>query len=109
MGESKMRFVKIPICNYEFNDPIKVVDFDLDKVTYYHDHVPYAEHPGMNQTIVLANEKTIIVNLPYGEFDVLMKRPLNPDQIQSVLNWMSEWDQLRDGIIPIRFKEDFSR
>lgn len=33
---------------------------------------------------------------------------LTPEQIEAVVAWMNEWEQLKDTVIPIRFKEDFS-
>jgi hypothetical protein len=35
-----------------------------------------------------------------------MKR-LDVDQIQTILEWMKGWEQIRDTVIPIRFKYDF--
>lgn len=29
--------------------------------------------------------------------------------VQNVVDWLNTWDQLRDGVIPIRFKEHFTR
>lgn len=34
-------------------------------------------------------------------------KPLTKDQINAVINWMNEWDQLKDTAIPIRFEEHF--
>lgn len=33
---------------------------------------------------------------------------LTKEQIQAVVDWMNEWDQLKNTSIPIRFKEDFT-
>jgi hypothetical protein len=32
---------------------------------------------------------------------------LTQDQIESIIDWMNSWEQLKDTIIPIRFREDF--
>jgi len=34
---------------------------------------------------------------------------LNQDQINTVLEWMDQWEQLKGSVIPIRFKGDFAR
>jgi len=34
--------------------------------------------------------------------------PFTPDQIETVIDWMNTWEQLKDTVIPIRFKEDFA-
>ena len=34
---------------------------------------------------------------------------LTQKQIESVVEWMNEWEQLKDTSIPIRFKEDFTK
>ncbi len=31
------------------------------------------------------------------------------NQIQTVIDWMNAWEQLRGTVIPIRFKEDFTK
>jgi hypothetical protein len=36
------------------------------------------------------------------------KNPLTIDQIETVIDWMNTWEQLKDTAIPIRFKEDFT-
>lgn len=35
-------------------------------------------------------------------------KPLTKDQIESVVQWLNSWDQLKDGVIPIRFKEYYT-
>lgn len=32
---------------------------------------------------------------------------LNQNQIEEVIEWLNTWDQLKNTVIPIRFKEDF--
>ena len=34
---------------------------------------------------------------------------LSKEQIESVIEWMNTWEQLKDTAIPIRFKEDFTK
>lgn len=34
--------------------------------------------------------------------------PFTIDQIETVIDWMNTWEQLKDTAIPIRFKEDFT-
>lgn len=34
---------------------------------------------------------------------------LTKDQIESVIEWMNTWEQLKDTAIPIRFKEDYTK
>jgi len=36
-------------------------------------------------------------------------KTLTEDQINDVIIWMNEWDQLKDTVIPIRFKEDWTK
>lgn len=36
------------------------------------------------------------------------KTPFTTDQIETVIDWMNTWEQLKDTAIPIRFKEDFT-
>ena len=45
----------------------------------------------------------ILVEIELHEMDNLTEK-----QIQLVIDWMNTWDQLRDTVIPIRFKDDFS-
>lgn len=33
---------------------------------------------------------------------------LTDEQINGVINWMNQWEQLKGTAIPIRFKEDFT-
>lgn len=69
-----MRFLKLPIVNYDFGErPFITVDFDLDKVNYYFNYVPYEGHPGMGTTMVLQGEKYVQVKMTYEEFDKLIK------------------------------------
>jgi len=35
-------------------------------------------------------------------------KPLTKQQIETVYNWLNEWEQLKDTAIPLRFKERFS-
>ena len=37
-----------------------------------------------------------------------MTTKLTPKQIEAVVNWMNDWEQLKGTSIPLRFKEDFS-
>ena len=32
---------------------------------------------------------------------------LTQDQIKAVIDWMNEWEQLKNTVIPIRFEEDW--
>jgi hypothetical protein len=34
-------------------------------------------------------------------------KPLTQDQIDAVIEWMNCWGQLKETVIPMRFKEDF--
>lgn len=34
---------------------------------------------------------------------------LTTDQIEAVVEWMNTWEQLKNTVIPIRFKEDFTK
>ena len=34
---------------------------------------------------------------------------LNKEQIQEVIDWLNKWSQLKNGVVPIRFKEDFEK
>jgi hypothetical protein len=34
---------------------------------------------------------------------------LTEDQINAVIDWMNNWEQLKDTVIPIRFKEDWTK
>lgn len=38
-----------------------------------------------------------------------MMKTLTQDQIQAVIDWMNNWDQLKGTSIPIRFKEDWMK
>jgi|GEM_PF-4338295 hypothetical protein len=38
-----------------------------------------------------------------------MTTQLTPEQIETVIEWMNEWEQLKNTVIPIRFKEDFMK
>lgn len=33
--------------------------------------------------------------------------PLSIEQIHEVSAWLNEWEQIKDSVIPVRFKEDF--
>lgn len=33
---------------------------------------------------------------------------LNKQQVEEVINWMNEWEQLKGTAIPMRFAEDFN-
>lgn len=37
-----------------------------------------------------------------------MTTPLTKEQIESVVAWMNEWEQIKDTAIPLRFREAFS-
>jgi hypothetical protein len=37
------------------------------------------------------------------------KNALTKDQIEMVIDWLNQWEQLKGGAIPIRFKEDFEK
>ena len=51
-------------------------------------------------------------NFPFGahkdlidDLHKMINVALTQDQMQAVLDWMNEWDQLKDTAIPLRFKE----
>ncbi len=35
--------------------------------------------------------------------------PLTTDQVNAVIYWMNQWEQLKGTSIPIRFRDDFSK
>lgn len=57
---------------------------------------------GVVEHIKAADE---IVDGPSNESD---PDPLTPAQIMSVVEWLNLYEQLRETVIPMRFKEDFS-
>ena len=36
-------------------------------------------------------------------------KTLTQDQIDAVIDWMNNWEQLKDTAIPLRFKEDWTK
>ena len=36
-------------------------------------------------------------------------KTLTPDQIEAVIAWMNNWDQLEYTVIPLRFKEEWTK
>jgi hypothetical protein len=34
---------------------------------------------------------------------------LSTEQVEAVVQWMYEWEQLRNSAIPMRFREDFTK
>ena len=36
-------------------------------------------------------------------------KTLTQDQIDAVIDWMNNWEQLKDTAIPLRFKQDWEK
>lgn len=39
--------------------------------------------------------------------EIVINEFLNDDQVNIVLKWLNQWEQIKDGAIPIRFYESF--
>ena len=75
------------------------VDFEIIKIEVQHQY-----ENGEWARSYCEKEVAIPIAQPVeGEKEILTQK-----QIEKIINWMNEWEQLKDTVIPIRFREDFS-